>query len=413
MHSTITSNDGDEMLHILRDRQTHLRYFQAVTRSVLNGVKESHAQRLLLLYFAIVGSDMMGAEWITSNSDDSNKYKNELYKELHLCYDVKIGGFQSEPLPDYVTGATVAMTHCALHILNTCGMLPKVTLEWLEKEKVISFILSCQIDCNNSLYGSDFTGAFQSSTIISEVDIRFSYSALMSLALLYTPLPLSAIPSLSKTLDNAVAFVWRCWNPYEGGFGAVPGAESHGGMTFCAVASLVLCGAMRSLTQSHRHSLLRYCTARVSRGSNNSEDDHMSLNVEDKKKTRISERVIGYQGRPQKDCDTCYTHWVGSTLQILYNSEDECDGNNENDKLLIDPFPIIRFINSCTDHKKGGVSKCIGNQVDPVHSCLGLSGLMQHIRFNPISPLRPPHPVYGCSWEIVEKTGLPQLLRSR
>ncbi|ORC89763.1 geranylgeranyltransferase type I beta subunit [Trypanosoma theileri] len=431
MNSNEDDNDDkeeEEILHLLRDRQAHLRYFETIMHIALNNIQESHTQRLLLLYFALVGSDMMGAEWITSSSD-SNRYKNELYNELHLCYDVQIGGFQSEPLPLYVTGPTVAMTHCALHILNTCCMLPKATLEWIEREKVISFILSCQINSNNSLYGSSFIGAFQSSPIISEVDIRFTYSALMSLTLLCAPLPLSAIPSFLHVLDNAVAFVWRCWNPHEGGFGAVPGAESHGGMTFCAVASLVLCNAISSLTRSHRHLLLRYCTARVSRGpndhndtnSNNYSDDddnnnYRSVDVQEKKNKKERKRrktIIGYQGRPQKDSDTCYTHWVGSTLQILCDNENECDGNSENDKLLIDPLPIMRFINSCTDHKKGGVSKCIGIKVDAVHSCLGLSGLLQHISFKPMLPVRPPHPVYGCSWEIVEKTKLPQLLKPR
>lgn len=55
-----------------------------------------------------------------------------------------------------------------------------------------------------------------------EIDTRFSYCALACLSLLNR---LNAID-----LDKAVAFIDSCRN-FDGGYGSVPGAESHSGQS--------------------------------------------------------------------------------------------------------------------------------------------------------------------------------------
>ena len=62
-----------------------------------------------------------------------------------------------------------------------------------------------------------------------EVDTRFSYCGLSSLSIL-NRLDLIDVP-------NAANFVGRCHN-LDGGFGAVPGAESHAGQIFTCVGAL-------------------------------------------------------------------------------------------------------------------------------------------------------------------------------
>ena len=44
-----------------------------------------------------------------------------------------------------------------------------------------------------------------------------------------------------KLFDNVAQWVKSC-QTYEGGFGACPNAEAHGGYTYCGVASLKLLG---------------------------------------------------------------------------------------------------------------------------------------------------------------------------
>ncbi|ESL06644.1 hypothetical protein TRSC58_05679 [Trypanosoma rangeli SC58] len=391
-HASI-SEDEDETLQILRDCSVHLQYFSNTQRCTpVKLQQQQFSQRLLLLYFSIVGRDLLGKDW-ANDHEFSNTERRNVFEEMHLCYNTKSGGFHPVPVDQYATGATLAMTHCALHMLNLVGLLPEATKKWLCKENVMSFVTSCQVGSECSLFGESFRGAFQAAPTIAEVDLRFTYSALVSMALLCSPSPLAAVPSLHDTLQEAVAFIWRCWNPHEGGFGAVPGAESHGGMTFCAVASLALAGAISSLTRRRRHLLVRYCTARLSGGP----DDHELVGC-----VGVRVPVVGYQGRPQKDCDTCYAHWIGSTLRILQAQD--------NSVFPVDVLPVRRFIDACVDSSHGGMCKTIGMGPDIVHACLGLSGLLLHVDSRCLSKLLPPHPVYGCSWFTVRNTGLPELL---
>ena len=44
-------------------------------------------------------------------------------------------------------------------------------------------------------------------------------------------------------VDKAVDFVLRCMN-FDGGFGRVPGSESHAGQVYCCVGALALAGAL-------------------------------------------------------------------------------------------------------------------------------------------------------------------------
>ena len=68
-----------------------------------------------------------------------------------------------------------------------------------------------------------------------EVDTRFSYCALAALALL-GELGGGACP---VSVPKAVAYVDACRN-FDGGYGAVPGAESHAGQIFCCVGALAI-----------------------------------------------------------------------------------------------------------------------------------------------------------------------------
>jgi geranylgeranyl transferase type-2 subunit beta len=77
-----------------------------------------------------------------------------------------------------------------------------------------------------------------------EIDTRFSYCALSTLAIISKlPLPTtSTAPAADPPLIDltvATAFVGRCKN-FDGGFGCVPGAESHAGQVFTCVGALAI-----------------------------------------------------------------------------------------------------------------------------------------------------------------------------
>lgn len=67
--------------------------------------------------------------------------------------------------------------------------------------------------------------------------------------------------------------------------------ESHGGTTFCAVAALRLSGQL--------------------------EQTLSPKTIERMKRWLVFRQEDGFNGRPNKPVDTCYSFWIGSTLKIL------------------------------------------------------------------------------------------------
>lgn len=81
------------------------------------------------------------------------------------------------------------------------------------------------------------------------------------------------------------------------------------------------------------------------------------------KRWLVLKQSYGFQGRPNKDPDTCYSFWIGATLKLL-------GGEN-----LINKEKNIQFITNCTNLRTGGISKFPGNAEDPLHTYLALSAL--------------------------------------
>ena len=82
-------------------------------------------------------------------------------------------------------------------------------------------------------FNTSADGSF-SGDMWGEVDTRFSYCALSGCSIL------GRLDALN--LPAAVAFILACRN-FDGGFGCVPGAESHAGQVFCCIGALSIAGA--------------------------------------------------------------------------------------------------------------------------------------------------------------------------
>jgi geranylgeranyl transferase type-1 subunit beta len=168
--------------------------------------------------------------------------------------------------------------------------------------------------------------------------------------------------------EKLLTFVLRSESPMGSGFGACPGsAEAHGGMTYCAVASLVLLGELsKPRHEALRRRLKRFCAMRA------------GTSFCDK-----SAGSVGFQGRPNKPCDTCYTFWIGASLAMLQVewSEEAIDS-------------VGRFVLLSQDDCTGGIGKETDAAADPLHTYFGLSGLavLAHERMG----LRPIEPHTGC-----------------
>jgi geranylgeranyl transferase type-1 subunit beta len=90
----------------------------------------------------------------------------------------------------------------------------------------------------------------------------------------------------SKALD----YIRKSKN-YDGGYAQAPGEESHGGSTYCALASLKLMGLLDPKDNAHRDTL----------------------------QWLLKRQTIGFQGRVNKPEDSCYSFWIGASLDVIFD----------------------------------------------------------------------------------------------
>lgn len=151
---------------------------------------------------------------------------------------------------------------------------------------------------------------FIQSLIEEESDIRIVYCAV---AVCYILQDWSSV-----NRDTIIAHIKSCQN-YENAFGQTIGAEAHAGSTFCAIASLELMGQLNDVYDQRKRQLIaEWCLHR---------------------------QVTGFQGRPHKDPDTCYSFWVGATLTILNSFQ------------FIDDQLHSEFLSTTFDYDGGGFGK--------------------------------------------------------
>ncbi|XP_046400376.1 geranylgeranyl transferase type-1 subunit beta [Ischnura elegans] len=171
-------------------------------------------------------------------------------------------------------------------------------------------------------------GSFCASLEGSENDMRFVYCAA---SICYMIKDWSGM-DVQKTINYILESI-----SYDYGIGQGPGLEAHGGTTFCAVAALSLMGQLEgNLSEKQIDGLKRWC---------------------------IYRQISGFQGRPNKPVDTCYSFWVGATLKLL-GIFHLVDYQQNKDYLLSTQDPIT-----------GGFSKWVDSSPDAMHTYLGLCGL--------------------------------------
>lgn len=102
-----------------------------------------------------------------------------------------------------------------------------------------------------------------------------------------------------------VFLFWFCFSKF-----------SVGGPTFCAVATLALMGRLNEVfTPKELKRLKRWC---------------------------IMRQQVGFQGRPNKADDTCYSYWIGATLKVKLEFNSLSDNKIEQrfTYLIISPLSL-------------------------------------------------------------------------
>ena len=205
-----------------------------------------------------------------------------------------------------------------------------------------------------------------------EVDIRGAYCAasVARLTNIFT----------TEMFEGTAEWIASC-QTYEGGFAGCPGAEAHGGYSFCGLAALVLLGHERLCDIE---SVLRWSAFR-----------QMAYEG-------------GFQGRANKLVDGCYSFWQGVVFPLIHLIMSK-EGNDalSTDKWLFNQGALQEYVLLCCQHPGGGLIDKPGKPRDYYHTCYCLSGLSVAQHFNrgkltankvigdPENELKPTHPVYN------------------
>jgi len=322
-------------------KQRHEKFFLR-TLNVLPQMAASYeSHRMSMVFFSVSGLDILGALDTHFKAEDKQRIVDWVYRlqmpasqdPLKYRHGWRGGTFfppptgQEGPL-DYMDGGHVTMTYSALATLLILGD----DLSRVDRPSIMEGLRQLQQP------DGSFIATVEEDR---ENDMRFVYCAC---TICYILDDWSGM-DVNKTVDFIVRSI-----SYDGGIGQRPGEEGHGGPTYCALASLSLMGRLTSsLTQTQKSNVLRWCVFRLHQG---------------------------FQGRPHKMDDTCYTWWVGAAIRLLchtYQGRPEMVGSFG--KLCSKSH---KFALNTQDPIVGGFAKWpsgMSASPDPLHTYLGLSGM--------------------------------------
>ncbi|KAL7295935.1 hypothetical protein TKK_0010788 [Trichogramma kaykai] len=296
-------------------KEKHSRYFHMILQ--LMPLECPDAMRMTFGYFGLSALDLLGT------LDDYLPVKKE--EAIDWIYRLQVtgagprSGFSSSPMiskeisPEYHCGH-LAMSYTGLASLLILGD----DLLKVDKESMMEGMRACQ----------NPDGSFMATVAGSESDMRFVYCASCVSAIL------DDWSGMNKALT--IDYILKSLS-YDGAFGQGPGLEAHGGSTFCAVASLYLMNELHNvLSEKQLENLKRWCLMRQDRG---------------------------FQGRPGKPQDSCYSFWIGATLQLL--GVDKLSDSQDNRAFVLDTQNTL----------VGGFGKYTNERPDPLHAYLGLCSL--------------------------------------
>ncbi|ESP05433.1 hypothetical protein LOTGIDRAFT_103205 [Lottia gigantea] len=317
----------EEQMKFLHDK--HVKFFQRILQILPSRYATLDSNRMTIAFFALSGIDVLDSlnvldkdrdniiEWIYS----LQVLPNQTESNLHRC------GFRGSPaigsFYDTEKAQKNSIKYDCGHIADTYTALSSLVILGDDLSKLNKRAISAGL---RALQQKD--GSFCAVPEGSENDMRFVFCASCICYILND--------WSGMDIDRAVEYIKKSVT-YEGAIGQGPGLEAHGGPTFCAIASLTLMGKLQStFTQKELKRLKRWCIFRQS---------------------------SGFNGRPNKVVDTCYSFWVGATLKILEIFE------------LSDAEFNRGYILETQSDITGGFAKWPQTSPDALHAYFGICGL--------------------------------------
>lgn len=305
---------GNQETFIL-EKSLHVKYLTVSLQNQLpSGYVSLDASRPWLFFWILRSLSLLDS-LPPPQSDLRNVIVNELLALQHPQ-----GGFRGNHGQTAHLAATYAAC-AALHLLDAKDHIDKLSLR--------AFLVRLK---------QPVSGRFSIQPEGGEEDLRAAYCAVAVAHLC------GLLPDLKLFDEKFCESVSKC-QTFEGGLGAVPYAEAHGGYSFCGAAAL---GILNRLDLIDCKSL----TAHIKRLQ--------------------CPFTGGLRGRTNKLVDGCYSYWQSAAFLIAKRHLSDSDSGH----LDLDWVALRRYIlGACQDVKRGGLRDKPGKPADLYHTCYCLSGL--------------------------------------
>ncbi|KAG0002049.1 hypothetical protein BGZ80_008360 [Entomortierella chlamydospora] len=292
----------------------HVKYLLGAVDSLASYWSALDASKPWLCYWIIHSLDLLGYKI-------PDRFAQRAISTLkHM--QCETGGFAGGPGQE----AHLAPTYAAVNVLAIIGT--KEAYELINRTTLLEFLLRVK----------QKDGSFKM-MVGGEVDVRGTYCAMSAATITNICTP--------ELIDGVAEFVGRC-QTYEGGLGAVPGVEAHGGYAFCGLAALELLGRTDIL---NLNTLVKWSASR-----------QMSLEG-------------GFQGRTNKLVDGCYSFWMGGLFPIVGKMLESLEKDPEVLDFVYDRDALQEYLLIACQSKNGGLRDKPSKSVDYYHTCYCLSGL--------------------------------------
>lgn len=307
----------------------HAKYFVRFLKLLPGRLSSHDSTRVTIAFFAVCGLDVLDRLHLLSD-----EAKKEIIEWIYSYQVVpsesgpKSGGFVGSSTLNVANAdencgtnkykwGHLAMTYTGIAILVTLGD----DLSRLNRKAIVEGVAAVQRP----------DGSFSATIEGSEHDMRFVYCAAAICAM---------IDDWGEVNKKTMAEYIRNSLRYDYGVSQHLEMESHGGTTYCAISALSLSDQLGILSRKEIERIKRWLVFRQ--------------DIED---------GGGFNGRPNKRVDTCYSFWIGATLKILGAFE------------LTDYTENRRYVMSAQNITVGGFSKWTGTSADPFHTYFSLCGL--------------------------------------
>ncbi|KAK6342619.1 CAAX farnesyltransferase (FTase) subunit beta [Orbilia javanica] len=331
------------------DRATHVEFLlNPLDEGLSGGFVALDASRPWLLYWCINALSILG--------EDVGAYNARVVSSLKPLQHPNGGFGGGNGQAPHVAAAYASILTLATTSYHVSRGLPEnerlevyaESFAWIDRGKLLQWIRKIKLP----------NGGFKVNEG-GEEDVRAGYCALVVLALLgYDEEELRGDPSLGELpLLSGVAEYFKNCQTWEGGIGAKPNAEAHGGYAFCVLAALcLLSGPEEALSKNlDLNRLISWLSARQYAPEG------------------------GFSGRTNKLVDGCYSTWVGGCWSLVEAAANAIECGKGSTKVNVGDLwsrkALIRYILTCCQGPHGGLRDKPGIRPDYYHSNYVLLGL--------------------------------------